>query len=388
MSRPIWQERLQALRDKSFERRPRVVTGPMGPLVSTPDGDKLSFCSNDYLGLASHGGIARRLADAALAWGGGQAASRLVCGNTAAHERLEQALAGYMDAEDAVLFPSGYQANVGALTALTERGDAVFTDALVHASIVDGCRLSRAEVRVFRHRDAGHLAEQLRAAAGARLKLVVTDAVFSMDGDLAPLEEICRIATAEGAFVYLDEAHSLGVLGPDGKGLAAALHLSDRVAVRIGTLGKSFGLSGAFVAVDRDAAGLLRSRARSLLYTTAAPAALAEAALESLELVRNAHDRRARLKANIALFTRRAAEAGLPLLPSDTPIQPVPIGGADRAMAVSDALWQRGFFVQGMRPPTVAEGTSRLRVTLTAAHGEDQIEALVRALGEVLAATV
>jgi 8-amino-7-oxononanoate synthase len=379
-----WQERLSRLAAAGLERRMRVVEGAVGPVVATPDGDRLLFCSNDYLGLAAHPALVRALREGASRWGAGAAASRLVSGNTGAHDRLEGRLAAFMGTPRAVLFPSGYQANVGALTALTDAGDAIFSDALAHASIVDGCRLSRAEVHVFDHRDPAHLARLLAACRARGLKLVVTDAVFSMDGDVAPLAQIARVAAEHGALVYVDEAHALGVMGSKGRGLTAKLGLEAEVAVRMGTLGKSLGLAGAFVALGEDAADLLVSRARSLLYTTAAPALLAEAALAAVDLVEEADGRRAALARNVGLFRELAAGRGLPVLDSTMAIQPVMVGDAAEATRVSCDLWDAGVFVQAMRPPTVPEGTSRLRVTLTASHERAHIEALVDALARVL----
>ncbi|MDD5306091.1 MAG: 8-amino-7-oxononanoate synthase [Deltaproteobacteria bacterium] len=384
MNETHWQERLVRLAAAGLERRMRVVEGAVGPIVATPDGDKLLFCSNDYLGLAAHPALRSALCEGASRWGAGAAASRLVSGNTGAHDRLEKRLASFMGAPRAVLFPSGYQANVGALTALTDAGDAIFSDALAHASIVDGCRLARAEVHVFRHRDAAHLGGLLAACRAPGMRLVVTDAVFSMDGDVAPLAEIADAAEEHGALVYVDEAHALGVMGPGGRGLTASVGLADRIAVRMGTLGKSLGLAGAFVALGENAADLLLSRARSLLYTTAAPAALAEAALAAVDLVEAGDDLRAALARNVDLFRALAAKSHLPVLDSTTAIQPVMVGDAAKAARVSRDLWNAGVFVQAMRPPTVPEGTSRLRVTLTASHAPGHIEALVDALARAL----
>lgn len=362
----------------------RVVSGPAGPVAITRDGEKLNFCSNDYLGLAAHPSIKRAFSEGVERWGAGTGASRLISGNTEIHEQLEEALADFMKSEEAVLFPSGYQANVGAITALTERGDNIFSDELVHASVVDGARLSRADIRVFEHREAGHLAERLALEDRRGLRLVITDSVFSMDGDLAPLERIVEVAEEADALCYVDEAHALGVLGPSGRGLVAAEGLEDRVAVRVGTFGKAFGVSGAFVACDRDAAAVIRSRARSLLYTTGAPAPIAEAVLASLRILARAEEARAALRRNIESFKDEAGRHGIDLAGSETPIQPIMIGPALKTMEVSAELWKRGFFVQGIRPPTVREGTSRLRVTLTAAHTAEQIRSFVRVLSEVL----
>ncbi len=366
----------------------RTMTGAPGPEVETPEGIKLVFCSNDYLGLAADPRLVEALVGGARRWGVGAAASRLVSGDALAHEELESRLAELARSPRAVLFPSGYQANVGALSCLSGEGDVVFSDELNHASLIDGCRLSRAAVRVFPHRDVERLDALLRRSPASGLRLIASDALFSMDGDLAPLEEICDVAARHDALVYLDEAHSLGVLGPGGRGLACELGLEQRVAVRVGTLGKALGVCGAFVACDESAARLIRSSARSLLYTTGPPPALAEAVLAALGIAEAADARREALFENVELFRRLASAAGIELGDSRSPIQPVPVGGSRRAMEISERLWKEGVFVQGIRPPTVPEGTARLRVTLTAAHEPGHVERLVEALRGALEETV
>jgi len=381
-----WIERIERLSAAGLERSPRCVLGAVGPSIATADGTKLLFCSNDYLGLAADQRLISAAIEAAAAHGVGAGASRAVSGNHALHEALERRAAAFFETQAAVLFPSGYQANVGALSSLVDKGDAVFSDARNHASIIDGCRLSRAAVHVYKHADAGDLARLLDETRTAGLKLVVTEAVFSMDGDKAPLGQICSAAHSRGAVVYVDEAHALGVLGSGGRGLADEAGVSADVAVRMGTFGKAIGVSGAFVACGDAPARLMRSRARSLLYTTGAPPLLAAAALVGLDLAQAADDRRETLARNVRFYREGASAAGVPLARSETPIQPVPIGDARRAMAVSEALWRRGFFVQGIRPPTVPEGTARLRVTLSSAHTREQIDLLVDALAASLAA--
>ena len=385
MSVSPWHERFNSLVDQGLDREMRIITSPVGPSVETPDGPKLLFCSNDYLGLAADPRIGNAVARSAQKWGSGTAASRLISGNTSSHFELEKRLARFMGTQAAVLFPTGFQANVGALPALVGEGDVIFSDELNHASLIDGSRLSDAPVRIYRHGDSHHLEQLLQDEPPTTgIRLVVTDAIFSMDGDFTPIDDICSVAEKHDARVYLDEAHSLGVVGPGGRGLAAQKGLADNTTIRIGTLGKAFGVAGAFVACDSDAAGMLVSRARSLLYSTGPPVPIVEALIESLEIVERADDLRARLAGNVSLFKDLAHKAKVELIPSDTPIQPVPIGPSDRAMAVSGSLWDMGFFVQGIRPPTVRAGTSRLRVTLCAAHTEQQIEDLVGALADAL----
>jgi 8-amino-7-oxononanoate synthase len=380
----FWKDRLTSLRHAHRERVMRMADGPAGPEFATGRSVKLSFCSNDYLGLADDPELKAIAASSMMRWGTGAGASRLVSGNQTPHEALESRVASFTGAESAVLFASGYQANVGALAALTAQGDAIFSDRLNHASLIDGARLSKADVHVYRHSDMDHLAELLRSVEVTGLRLIVTDAVFSMDGDVTKLDDIVSLAETYDAAVYLDEAHALGIMGPRGAGLAAKLDLTQRIAVRLGTFSKAFGVCGAFVALSADAAALLKSTARSLLYSTAPPAALSEIVSASLERVATGDHLRTSLKKNVLYFKQLAAGRALPLIPSNTPIQPILTGAETRTMAASQALWDRGFFVQGIRPPTVPKGKSRLRVTVSAKHSESQISGLVEALAATL----
>ncbi|MBN2717387.1 MAG: 8-amino-7-oxononanoate synthase [Deltaproteobacteria bacterium] len=374
----LWKNRRQALEEAHLNRSLRV--SGVGPVVETPDGEKLIFCSNDYLGMARSPAVANAAQDE-LKKGIGAGASRLVSGNFGWHEQLEHEFAAFVKKADSVLFPSGYQANVGAISALAGPDDVIFSDRLCHASIIDGCRLSRAAVEIFEHNDVADLRRLLEKYRDTNCgKMVITEGIFSMDGDMPPLREICDAATDAGAVVYLDEAHSLGILGPQGRGLAASLGLSDAVAVVVGTFGKAVGVSGACVAGSVNAAMLLKSTARSLMFTTASPPALARAVCESLMLIESADDKRRSLYRNIRLFKTLAASAGVPLISSDSPIQPVLIGDARRVMEISNHLWHTGLFVQGIRPPTVPSGTERLRITITAAHTDTQIQRLVNEL--------
>ena len=363
----------------------RAMGGPAGAMVSTGGGVRRVFCSNDYLGLADHPAIKDAMTSALETWGNGAGASRLVSGNFEIHDAVERASARFIESTDAVYFVSGYQANVGALSALTDRGDLILSDELVHASLIDGARLSRADVKVFKHSDIDHLRALLEAADGHRLKLIVTDAVFSMDGDTARLPEIVDLARTYNAAVYLDEAHAIGIMGEQGRGLAASLGLSRHIDIKIATFSKALGVSGAFVAAhEASIARLIRSSARSLLFTTAPPPALAGAILESLEITAAADRERARLHANIRAFKDEAAARSLPLRPSDTPIQPIMTGSNARTMAVSKQLYDDGFFIQGIRPPTVPTGQGRLRVTLSAKHDIGDVRALAEAIARAL----
>lgn len=374
----IWDQRYRELESAHLARSMRI-TGP-GPVVETRDGPKIIFCSNDYLGLAVHPHVIRAAAEG-MAAGVGAGASRLVSGNETWHDTLERAFAEFTQQEAAVLFPSGYQANVGTISALAHEGDVIFSDERSHASIIDGCRLSKARVEIYSHNNVDDLRQRLerhRGASGGRL--VVCEAIYSMDGDVSPLAQICDAAAEFGAAVYLDEAHSIGVLGPEGRGLAAQLNVANRVDILVGTFGKAVGVSGAAVACSETVSRLIKSSARSLLYTTAPPSALARAVCESLSLIRFDDELRHRLDSNVQYFRSAAKAAKISLSSSTTPIQPVVIGDAARTMEMSNRLWERGLFVQGIRPPTVAPGTERLRITITARHCEAHIERLVAQL--------
>jgi 8-amino-7-oxononanoate synthase len=376
---------LEALEARGLRRALEPLGPAQGPVVTVGGRSLVNLCSNDYLGLAADPRLRRAAADAALAEGAGSGAARLVAGDLPVHGRLETALAAWKHEDAALLFNTGYHANAGVPPALVGRDDAVFSDVLNHASIVDGCLLSRAELVRYPHRDVDAL-DGLLGKTRARRKLVVTDAVFSMDGDAAPLRELADACARHGAMLYVDEAHSAGLLGPTGAGLAEALGVSDRVDVHMGTLGKALGAFGAYVAGTRPLRELLVSRARTFVFTTALPPAACGAALAALEVIRAEPQRRAHV---LALAERM--KAGLTALGFDvsqvaSPILPVVLGSEARALAASAALRERGFFVRAIRPPTVPRGTSRLRVALSAAHGATQVDAFLGALAEVLPA--
>jgi 8-amino-7-oxononanoate synthase len=376
---------LEALEARGLRRALEPLGPAQGPVVTVGGRSLVNLCSNDYLGLAADPRLRRAAADAALAEGAGSGAARLVAGDLPVHGRLETALAAWKHEDAALLFNTGYHANAGVPPALVGRDDAVFSDVLNHASIVDGCLLSRAELVRYPHRDVDAL-DGLLGKTRARRKLVVTDAVFSMDGDAAPLRELADACARHGAMLYVDEAHSAGLLGPTGAGLAEALGVSDRVDVHMGTLGKALGAFGAYVAGTRPLRELLVSRARTFVFTTALPPAACGAALAALEVIRAEPQRRAHV---LALAERM--KAGLTALGFDvsqvaSPILPVVLGSEARALAASAALRERGFFVRAIRPPTVPRGTSRLWVVLSAAHGATQVDAFLGALAEVLPA--
>ncbi|KXO11035.1 MULTISPECIES: 8-amino-7-oxononanoate synthase [Marinobacter] len=370
----------QRKRDGLYRSR-RLVSGPQKPELVADGVELLSFCNNDYLGLANHPGNIATLRDALAETGLGGAASHLVCGHHDAHHQLEQRLAAFTRRSSALFFSTGYMANMGVISALAGRGDTIFSDRLNHASIIDGCILSRARVRRYGHGDVAALERMLAETSGH--KLVVTDGVFSMDGDIAPLKELARVCKAHDALLVVDDAHGLGVLGPQGRGSVLEAGLSeDEVPVLIGTLGKAVGTSGAFVAGPEVLMDYLVQKARTYIYTTAMPPAVALASCASIDLIEQDNARRAHLQALIARFRSGAQQLGYQLMPSHTPIQPIMVGDNHAALALSRALEEQGILVTAIRPPTVPEGEARLRVTLSAAHSEEQLDRLLQALAQ------
>jgi 8-amino-7-oxononanoate synthase len=378
---------LAALDDATLRRRLRPLRRLPGATLRDADGRTLvDFASNDYLGLAADPRVADAAARALAEVGVGAGAARLISGDDPLHERLERALATLKGTERALLFASGYAANVGAIPALAGREDAVYSDALNHASIVDGCRLSRATVRVFPHADLDALDRMLAPDTGRfRRRWVVVEGVFSMDGDLFPLDRLAPLARAHGAYTYVDDAHGSGVLGPDGRGTAALLGAA--VDVTVGTLGKAFGTAGAFVAGSAALCDLLLNRARSFVFTTGSPPAIAAATLRAMEIARDEPWRRDRLRDHARRLRDGLAALGV-VTPgaADGHIVPVPIGDAAATVAAGEALVTSGFAVGAIRPPTVPPGGSRLRLSVSAAHSNEQIDALLAALAEVLPA--
>jgi 8-amino-7-oxononanoate synthase len=374
----IAEAELGSLRARGLLRSLEPLRTPQGVEVELRPGERLiNFSSNDYLGLAGDPRLAQALADGARAWGAGAGASRLVCGDFLPEHQLERELARFEGSEAAVLFASGYAANCGILPAFAGPEDLIVSDALNHASIVDGCRLSRARIEVYPHADAGAAARLLRTAA--RRKLVVTDAVFSMDGDRAPLRDLASFCAAEGALLIVDEAHATGLLGPRGAGLSAEQGVAPDL--RMGTLSKAFGLAGAYAAASRPVCELLVNRARPLIFSTGLPPALACAALESLRILSGPEgdERRARLWSNVRRFAAGLQAAGIPA-PEDSPIFPVLLGSSERAIAAAARLREQGILAKAIRPPTVPPGTSRIRFALSAAHTEAHIDTALAAL--------
>jgi 8-amino-7-oxononanoate synthase len=373
-------ERLEELRDRGLYRRLRLVSGPQGPRVLLDGRPVLLLCSNNYLGLADHPRVREAAAEAALRWGAGAGASRLISGNMTPHRSLEKRLAEFKGYEAALLFGSGYLANAGAIAALARRGEVVFSDELNHASIVDGCRLSRAETFVYRHGDVEHLAWGLREAEG-RGSLIVTDGVFSMDGDLAPLADLARLARRHDCRLMVDEAHATGALGPGGRGSVAAAGLSGEVDLVVGTLGKALGSYGAYVCASRELVDYLLNTARSFIFSTAPPPPVVAAAQAALELLEAQPERVERLRSNAATLRAALAEEGLAAAGAGTQIVPVEVGGAAPTMGLCERLLEGGLFAQGIRPPTVPEGSSRLRLTVMATHRPDELRQAARLVG-------
>lgn len=346
-----------------------------------PPREAINFCSNDYLGLSAHPEVVRAFADAALKYGVGSGASHLVTGHSREHDILEEALAAYTGRERALVYSTGYMANLGVIGALADQKAAIVSDKLNHASLIDGGRVSGARVTRYRHADADHAAELLAAIEPeVDSRLLVTDGVFSMDGDLAPLPDLARCARVANAWLVVDDAHALGVIGPSGRGTCEHFDLTaDDVPVLIGTFGKAFGTFGAFVAGDADLIEFLIQKSRTYIYTTALPPAVCAATFAALEVAQRDSWRRERA---LAHARRVQGVLGLPGTAA-SPIVPVILGDEARALAASRALEARGFLVSAIRPPTVPPGTARLRVTLSATHEETQVDALITALAEV-----
>ncbi|WP_339407066.1 8-amino-7-oxononanoate synthase [Pseudomonas helleri] len=373
--------RLAARRADHLYRHRPLLDSPQGPQVVVDGQPLLAFCNNDYLGLANHPQVIEAWQTGAARWGVGGGASHLVIGHSTPHHVLEEALAEFTGRPRALLFSNGYMANLGAVTALVGQGDTVLEDRLNHASLLDAGLLSGARFNRYLHNDVASLAKRLEKACGNTL--VVTDGVFSMDGDVADLPALAREAKAKGAWLMVDDAHGFGALGANGGGLVEHFGLSvAQVPVLMGTLGKAFGTSGAFVAGSEELIENLIQFARPYIYTTSQPPALACATLKSLELLRTEHWRREHLNTLINQFRRGAEQIGLQLMDSFTPIQPILMGDSARALRLSQRLRERGLLVTAIRPPTVPAGGARLRVTLSAAHTEAQVQLLLSGLDD------
>mgnify|MGYP000067664069 CR=1 FL=1 len=381
--------KLKALDEQSLTRRRRVVETPSAPRLVVDGRPMLAFCSNDYLGLAAHPLVIEALREGASLYGAGSGASHLISGHGRAHELLEERLAGFLsphiESARALSFCTGYMANLAMLTALGLDADAeIFSESLNHASLIDGARLARASVKVYPHADLDVLAALLEAS-NATTKLVVTDSVFSMDGDLAPLPQMLALCERHGAWLVIDDAHGFGTLGKHGRGALEHFGLRSPNLVYMGTLGKAAGVGGAFVAAHASVIELMIQRARPYIFTTAAPPALAHALLASLDIIGGSEgaERRARLQALIAQLDDELTLSRWQRPASTTAIQPVIIGRNDEAMRVGAGLYQRGLWVAAIRPPTVPVDTARLRITLSAAHTREEVTQLATALNEL-----
>jgi 8-amino-7-oxononanoate synthase len=379
--------RLAELERLGLTRRMRLISGPQGPTVLLDGKPVLLLCSNNYLGLADHPQVREAAAEAAMRWGVGAGASRLVSGTMTIHGRLEERLAVFKGSESCLLFGSGYLANLGVIGALAGAGDTVFSDALNHASIVDGCRLSRAEVVVYRHRDVEHLEWSIRRQGGGRdgqgRRLIVTDSVFSMDGDVAPLEALTEVAQAYDARIVVDEAHAIGSLGPDGRGAVAEAGLEGEVDVIVGTLGKALGSYGAYACASAEMIRYLLNTARSLIFSTAPPPPAVAGALAALELLRERPHRVQRLRSNARVMRRALAAEGFPVPDSEMHIVPLIVGEERDTMRFCQEAIERGVFAQAIRPPTVPEGTSRLRLTVMATHTAAELRTAAGVFGSI-----
>lgn len=381
-------DELDARAVQHLYRKRRLLESAQQPEVVVDGKPYLGFCSNDYLGLANHPEIINAFKKAADTYGVGSGASHLVLGHSKAHHQLEEALAEFTGRPRSLLFSTGYMANVGTINALLGKPDAVFEDRLNHASLLDGGLLSGARFQRYHHNDAKHLATRLGQTDSPR-KLAVTDGVFSMDGDIADLSELSKVTTQQNAWLMVDDAHGIGTLGKTGGGCVEHFGLSiKQVPVLMGTLGKAFGTSGAFVAGSEELIETLIQHARTYIYTTAMPPAVAAATLTSLRLVIKGEARREKLNGLIQRFRKGGEQLGLPLMASETAIQPLLVGETAQALVMSQRLEQAGFFVSAIRPPTVPVGSARLRVTITAAHTEQQIDRLLEALATTWQANV
>lgn len=375
-------EELSRLADAGLRRSLRLVEGPQGPRVSIDGKEAILLCSNDYLGLANHPLVKQAAIEAIEAWGLGAGASRLVSGNMTPHARLEEGIKRFKGTEAALVFNSGYHANVGCITAICSRDAEVFSDRLNHASIVDACVLSRAAFSRYPHRDVDSLERLLKKSKATR-KLIATDGVFSMDGDIAPLREIAGLLDRYDAMLLVDDAHSTGVLGDRGRGTLEHLGVSHPSIIQMGTLGKAVGAFGAFIAGGVELIEILKSKSRPFIYTTALPPSICAASIKALEIIESEPSLRKRLWENAEFLRDGLHEAGLDTLGSQTQIIPIAVGEARRTMELSSKLLEKGVFIQGIRPPTVPDGTSRLRVSVTAAHSREDLASALSAIREV-----
>jgi 8-amino-7-oxononanoate synthase len=371
----MFEQELSQLERENLFRRVMVVDSHDAPRVRIKGRDMLLLCSNDYLGIANHPALRQAAVQAMERHGFGSGASRLVSGTSSVHGSLENRLALFKGTEAALVFNSGYAANTGIIPAIAGAGDVILSDSLNHASIIDGCRLSKADVRVFRHKDVGHVETLLKEVSNARRKVIVTEGVFSMDGDIAPLKDLTSLSEKYDAILMLDDAHGAGVLGETGRGTVEHFGLSGRVPVQMGTLGKAFGSFGAYAAGSKDLINMLINHARSFIYSTALPPAVCAASLAAIDIVEHDSERRARLWKNRSRFVNGLKSIGISTGDSETPIIPIVIGDSGRALRVAERLFECGIYAPAIRPPTVPINAARIRTTVTAAHTDKEIDA-------------
>lgn len=373
---------LEQIKQQGLYRSRRVMSSPQGIKIEIDGKQVINFCSNDYLGLANHPEVIKSFNKAAQDYGVGSGSAHLICGHSDSHHKLEQELAEFTGRDRALVFSSGYMANLGVISALLKKGDQVFEDRLNHASLLDGGLLSGARFKRYLHKDINDL--QSKIGISKARTLIVTDGVFSMDGDLAALSELAKFASEHNAWLMVDDAHGFGVLGDTGGGIVQHYGLKQQqVPILMGTLGKSFGTFGAFVAGSEVLIETLIQKARTYIFTTALPAAIAEATRTSLKIVKTESWRRDKLTHFLARFRAGAQQLGLQLMQSDSAIQPILIGESQKAVEISDALLKQGFLVSAIRPPTIPKGEARLRVTFSAKHHEHQVDRLLDALNKV-----
>ncbi len=379
MLKDILANRLATIKERGLHRTLRIVKSAQDRTVTLEGKELLLFSSNNYLGLANHSALKQAVKQATDRYGCGSGSSRLISGSMQLHDELETRLARLKQTESALLFPTGYHANVGVLSSLMGPDDIIYSDGLNHASIIDGCRLSRAHIEIYNHSDTTHLSQLLSNPSKSGQKLIVTDSVFSMDGDLAPLTKIVAIARRHDAWVMVDEAHATGVFGSRGAGLTDELGLSNQVDIQMGTLGKALGSFGAYVAGSRELIDWLVNTARSFVYTTGAPPAVAASTLAALDIVEREPERRRQLRENTSFLSDGLRNLGYTLGNTSSQILPVIIGEERATMFVADLIFRHGVLAQGIRPPTVPEGTSRIRVTPMATHTREDLSRALEA---------
>ncbi len=370
----MFEQELSQLEQQRLFRRLMAVDEYDGPRVTIKGRKMLLLCSNDYLGLAGHPALRRAAVQSMERYGFGAGASRLVSGTSSVHESLENRLALFKGAEAALVFNSGYTANTGIIPAIAGIGDVILSDSLNHASIIDGCRLSKAEVRVYRHKDTEHVETLLKRDLTARRRIIITDGVFSMDGDIAPLNDLVSLSEKYEAILMVDDAHGSGVLGRTGRGTVQHFGFSGRVPIQMGTLGKAFGSFGAFVAGSKDLIDFLINCSRSLIYSTSLPPSVCAASLAALDIVEHEFERRDRLWKNRSRFVNGLKSIGISIGDSETPIIPIVIGDPGRALKAAERLFEYGIYAPAIRPPTVPGNAARIRTTVTAAHTDDDID--------------